>query len=93
MGNVEIESNGRRYRQDLVTMRIFDREVKSYKDDNEKFMKAREEILQILNMFHKKVNKYDGTKQASSDREVSTSRSHRKMDDHKNDRKSRSMRR
>jgi len=40
MGNAEIESNGRRDRQELVTMRIFDREVKSYKDDNEKFMKA-----------------------------------------------------
>jgi hypothetical protein len=40
MGNDEIESNGRRDRQELVTMRIFDREVKRYKDDNEKFMKA-----------------------------------------------------
>ena len=92
-GNAETESNGRTYRKDLVTMRSLHREVQSYMDDNEMIMKDKEEILQILNMLHKKVNKYSGTKQAASARQVSTSRSHRKMDDHKNDRKSRSMRR
>jgi hypothetical protein len=55
-------------------------------------MKAREEILQILNMLHKKVNKESSTKQATSVRKVSTSRSHSKRNDHGNDRKSRSMR-
>jgi hypothetical protein len=74
-------------------MRIFHREVKRYKDDNENIMKAQEEILQSLNMLHMKVNKDSGTKQASSARKVSTSRSHRKMYHHKNDRQSRSMRR
>jgi hypothetical protein len=54
-------------------------------------MKAREEIIQSLNMLHKKVNKDSGTKQAASARQVSTSRSHRKRDDHGNDRNSRSM--
>jgi hypothetical protein len=49
-------------------------------------MKAQEEILQSLNMLHKQVNKYSGTKQATSARQVSTSRSHRKRDDHGNDR-------
>ena len=62
-------------------------------DDNERIMKAQEEILQSLNMLHKKVNKDSGTKQVASARQVSASRSHRKMDAHGNDRKSRSMRR
>jgi hypothetical protein len=44
-------------------------------------------------MLHKKFNKYFGTKQASSSRQVSKSRSHRKRDNHGNYRKSRSMRR
>ena len=42
-------------------------------------------------MLHKQVNKDSGTKQATSARQVSTYRSHRKRDDHGNDRKSRSM--
>jgi len=63
MGNVEIDSNGRRDRQDPVTMRSLHREVKSYRDDNERIMKAHEEILQILNMLHKHVNKDSRTKQ------------------------------
>jgi hypothetical protein len=54
-------------------------------------MKAQEEILQSLNMLQKQVNKDSGTKQATSARKVSASRSHRKRDDHGNDRKSRSM--
>jgi hypothetical protein len=67
------------------------REVHSYIDDNERIMNDQEEILQSLNMLHKKVNKYSGAKQASSARQVSTSRSHSKRDDHGNDRQSRSM--
>jgi hypothetical protein len=91
MGNVETESNGRRDRKEPVTMRSLHREVQSYRDDNERIMKAQEEILQSLNMLHKQVNKDSGTKQATSARQVSTSRSHNKRDDHGNDRQSRSM--
>jgi hypothetical protein len=40
MGNVEIESNGRRYRKEHVTMRSLHREVQRYRDDNERIMKA-----------------------------------------------------
>jgi hypothetical protein len=40
MGNVEIESNGRRDRQEPVTMRSLHREVQIYRDDNERIMKA-----------------------------------------------------
>jgi hypothetical protein len=54
-------------------------------------MKAWEKILQNLNMFHKQVNKYFGTKKETSAIKLSTSRSHRKRDDHGNDRQSRSM--
>jgi hypothetical protein len=54
-------------------------------------MKAQEEILQSLNMLQKQVNKDYGTKKATSSRQVSTSRSHRKINDHGKDRKSRSM--
>jgi hypothetical protein len=74
-------------------MRSLHREVQSYRVDNERIIKAQEEILQSLNMLHKKVNKDSGTKKATSARQVSTSRSHRKRDDHGNDRNSRSMRR
>jgi hypothetical protein len=56
MGNVETESNGRKDRHEPVTMRSLHREVQSYIDDNERIMKSREEILQSLNMFHKKFN-------------------------------------
>jgi hypothetical protein len=43
-------------------MRSLHREVQRYIDDNERIMKAQEEILHILNMLHKKVNKDSGTK-------------------------------
>jgi len=91
MGNVEIESNGRRDRQDLISMRSLHREVQRYRVDNERIMKVQEDIFQSLNMLHKKVNKDFGTKQENSDRQLETSRSHRKSDDHGNDRKSRRM--
>jgi hypothetical protein len=42
-------------------------------------------------MLHKKVNKDSSTKKTTSSREVSTSRSHSKRDDHGNDKKSRRM--
>jgi hypothetical protein len=51
-------------------------------------MKDQEEILQSLNMLQKQVNKEYGTKQATSARQVSTSRSHSKSNDHGNDRQS-----
>ena len=91
MGNAETESYGIRDKQENVTMRSFYREVRRYRDDNERIMKAREEVLHSLNMLHKQVNKYSGTKQAASARQVLTSRSHSKRDDHGNDRQSRSM--
>ena len=62
MGNVETKSNGRRDRKEPVTMRSLHREVQSYMDDNERIMKAQEEILQSLNMLHKQVKKDFGTK-------------------------------
>jgi hypothetical protein len=34
MGNVEMDSNGRRHRQEHVTMRSLEREVHSYRVDN-----------------------------------------------------------
>jgi hypothetical protein len=86
MGNVETESNERIDRQESVTVRSMPREVQSYRANNEMIMKAQEEILQSLNMLHKQVNKDSGTKQATSARQVSTSRSHRKRDNHGNDR-------
>ena len=61
-------------------------EVQRYRDDNERIMKAYEEILQILNMFHNQVNKDSGTKHATSARQVLASIYHRKSDDHGNDR-------
>jgi hypothetical protein len=74
MGNVEIESNGRRERQRNVTMRILKKEVKIYRADNERIMKAQEEILQSLNMLQNQVNKESGTKQEASARQLSASR-------------------
>jgi hypothetical protein len=50
-------------------------------------MKSHEEILHILNMLHRHDNKYSGTKQADSARHVTTSKSHRRRDDHGNDMK------
>jgi hypothetical protein len=93
MGNVEIESNRRRGMQKIVTMRTMHREVQSYRDDNERIMKAEEEILQSLNVLHKKVNKNSSTKKETSARQVITSRSQSRRDDHGNDRKSRNTRR
>jgi hypothetical protein len=74
-------------------MRSLHWEVQSYKNDNERVMKSQEDMLQILNMVHKKVNKEFGTNKETIYRQVSASRSHRKSDDHENDRKSRSVRR
>jgi hypothetical protein len=93
MGNAKIESNGRRDIHDPVTMRSMNREVQVYIVDNKRIMKAQEEILQILNMLHKQVNKDSCTNKATSSRQVLTSRSQIKRDDHGNDRQSRSMRR
>ena len=50
MGNAETESNGRRGRQEPVTMRSLQREVQSYREYNENIMKYQEEILQSLNI-------------------------------------------
>jgi hypothetical protein len=91
MGNVKTDSNGRRYMQEPVTIRSLHREVKSYRDNNERIMKAQEEIIQSLNMLHKQVNKYFVTNQEASSIQVTTSRLQSKRDDHGNDRKSRSM--
>ena len=45
--NAEIESNGRRYQETLpdiaATMRILRVEMQSYKEDNERMIKAQEE--------------------------------------------------
>jgi hypothetical protein len=64
MGSSETESKGRRDRQEHVNMRNMQKEVKSYRANNEKIwiMKAQEEILQIMNMLQKQVNKDLGTK-------------------------------
>ena len=88
MSNAETESNGRRDRQEPVTMRSLQKEVHCYRADNERIMKAQEEILQSLNMLQKQVNKESGTNQPTSAKKLSTSRPHRKRDDHENDRQS-----
>jgi hypothetical protein len=49
-------------------------------------MKAKEEILQNLNMLQKQAKKNFGTKPKSSARQVTTSKSHRIRDEHGNDR-------
>jgi hypothetical protein len=85
MGNVETNSNGRRDGKDPITMSILQREVHIYRANNENIMKAQEEILQSLNMLQRQANKDSSTKQAASARQVTTSRSHRKMDEHGND--------
>jgi hypothetical protein len=56
-------------------------------------VETQEEILQSLNMIQKQVNKDSGTRQGASARQVTTSISHRKRDDHTNDRQSRIMNR
>jgi hypothetical protein len=40
MGNVETELNGRRDRQETVTMRSLHKEVQSYRVDNERIMNS-----------------------------------------------------
>jgi hypothetical protein len=62
------------------------REVQSYREDNEKIMKSQEEILWSLNMLHRQANKDSGTKQVDSARHVTTSKSHSRRDEHGNDR-------
>jgi hypothetical protein len=57
MGNAKTKSNGRRDRHEHITMRSLQREVQSYRDADENIMKAREEILQSLNMPQKQANK------------------------------------
>ena len=47
MGNVETKSNGRRGMKEPVTMRSLQREVKNYRNDNEKIMKSQEETTQF----------------------------------------------
>jgi hypothetical protein len=89
MRNSKTESNGKRGRKNPITMIRLQREVQSYREDNERIMKAHEEILQILNMFHKQVNKDPGPNQEPSARKVSGSKFQRKRVDHGNDRKSR----
>jgi hypothetical protein len=74
-----------------VTMTSLQREVQSYREDNENIMKAQEEILQSLNMLQKKSNKGSGTKKATSARQGTSSRSLRRKEEHGNDMKSRSM--
>jgi hypothetical protein len=50
MENDETGSNGRRDRHNLVTTRSTRKEVQRYRLDNERIMKAHEEMLHILNM-------------------------------------------
>jgi hypothetical protein len=70
MGNVETSSNGRRERKEHVTMRSLQRKLQSYRGDNGKIMKAREEILQCMNMLQKQANKKSNTKHATNVRQV-----------------------
>jgi hypothetical protein len=91
MGSVEIDSNERRDRHAHVTMRSLHRELQRYRYDNEMIMKVKEEILHRLHVLHNKVNNDSSTDNLASARQVSTSRSHRKRDDHGNDRKLGSM--
>jgi uncharacterized alkaline shock family protein YloU len=63
-------------------MRILQKEVQSYRVDNETIMKYQEEILQRLNMLQKKVKKYLGTMQEASAIKMEVSKSHDRRDDH-----------
>jgi hypothetical protein len=54
-------------------------------------MKSQEEILQSPNMLQRQANKESGTKKEASSRQVTKSRSHRRRDDHGNERESRIM--
>ena len=64
VGNAETKSNGRRFQDTtpdfVATMRILRVEMQSYKEDNERLIKAQEDqnhlnaaILQILTDIHK----------------------------------------
>jgi hypothetical protein len=89
------KSNGCRRRVELKelvgTMRRFHKEVQSYRENNERMITTREELLQSLNMLQRQVNKYSGTKQGTSARQVEASRSHDRSDDHKGYEQSRSV--
>lgn len=65
-----------------LRLRSLEKEVQSYRADNERMMKAQEELLQILNMLQRQVNKGSGTKQATNARQVVASKSHDRRDDH-----------
>jgi hypothetical protein len=82
MGNAETESNGRRNMQEPVTMRSLQKEVQSYRADNERIVKDQEEIIKILNMLQKQVNKDSCTRQEVGAKQVEVSRSHDRRDDH-----------
>jgi hypothetical protein len=58
--------------------------VKSYRVDNERIMKDREEILEIFNMFQKQAKKDSSTGQEASAIQVTASKSHRRKDGHGN---------
>jgi hypothetical protein len=78
----------------VETMRSLQKEVQRYREDNERMIRAQggEEYKLTLNMLlQRQVNKYSGTKQAASARQVATSRSHDRRDDHRGSRKSRSV--
>jgi hypothetical protein len=95
VGNAKIKSNGHKNIVEPVelveTMRSLQKEAQSYRADNEKMMRTREELLQSLNMLHKKVNKDSSTKQAVSAKQVEVSRSHDRRNDHEGSRQSRSI--
>jgi hypothetical protein len=93
MCNVETKSNGRKDMHEPVTMRILKKEVNIYRADNERIMKDKEEILQILNILQKKVNKYSRKKKEVGARKVETSISHDRRDYHGGSRCSRNSRR
>jgi cell division septum initiation protein DivIVA len=56
--------------------------VQRYRQDNERMMRDKEELLQSINMLKKQVNKYSSTKQESNARQVEESRFHERRDDH-----------
>jgi hypothetical protein len=67
--------------------------VEIYREYNENIMKSQEEILESLNMLQKQANKNYNTNQEASVRQITSSRSHNRRDEHVNDRKSNRMRR
>jgi hypothetical protein len=72
-------------------MRSLQKEVKSYREYNERMIISQEELLQSMNMLQRKVNKYSGTKKETSANQVEASKSHDRRDDHGESRKSRSV--